>query len=86
MREPKSGDVYDVIKRFATKGTNESDLSPYEVGDTLELLEPTGQNPFTYNTPKDFWKVKCKHFQPPDNRSVWACIPEFISQGYIKLK
>ncbi len=76
----KSGDIYKVIKPFSTLAAVE-----YEIGDTLKLIEPTGQTPFKLIADGDVnWFVKCKHFSPPIAESVWSCIQHSINIGLIE--
>jgi hypothetical protein len=58
----------------------------YTKGDILELIEPTGQNPFNAKMDEDHnWTVKCKHFSPPDNRAIWCNLRYAVDRGYILL-
>ena len=84
-RTPQPGDVYVVCKPFETLGTFNAGLDGYEPGDTLTIFEPTGCNPFDQKEVHTHWVVKCKHFKPPQEESVWAWIPGFIREGFIKL-
>lgn len=78
---PQSGDIYVVRRKFyALSGC------VYDVGDILELIEPTGQAPFGYASGLCNWQVKCKNFQPPDKRAVWSAIWMLIDNRMIELK
>jgi hypothetical protein len=74
----KSGDKLEVIKPFTTLAGKY-----YTSGMELELLEPTGQNPFSVDT-TSLWLVKCPFFQPPDKQSVWGCIEGAIQIGLLR--
>lgn len=76
---PEAGKVFEVVRPFSTvAGVS------YQVGDRLELIEPTGQNPFGWETHLPAWVVKCKHFSPPDNRSIWTAIWFMAERGDIR--
>jgi len=56
----------------------------YEEGDIIELIEPTGQAPFGYQSCLCNWIVKCKAFSPPQPQSIWSCIWLCVDYGYLK--
>lgn len=78
---PEAGKTFVVVESFSTMAG-----VSYEPGDTLELIEPTGQNPFGFRTHLPVWIVKCKHFSPPDQRSIWTSIWYMAERGMIKEK
>jgi len=53
----------------------------YVPGDTLVLLEPTGQAPFNSRSSLCNWVVKCKYYEPPSPRSIWSNIWMMIEEG-----
>lgn len=76
---PEAGKVFVIKRPFRTvAGVS------YERGDTLELIEPTGQDPFGYGRGMPAWVVKCKHFSPPDKRSIWTGIWLMADEGIIE--
>lgn len=56
----------------------------YQEGDILELVEPTGQAPFGYQSHLCNWTVKCKHFSPPQKESVWSAIWSMVDDGTLR--
>lgn len=78
----RPGDVYKVVKPFMTKAGR-----LYGVGDTLELIEPTGQKPFGIRALDGInWVVKCRYFSPPADESVWSCVQLMINAGMLEKK
>lgn len=73
----KAGDKLRYTRTVYTVG-NKS----YQVGDMMELLERTDENPhgFVEHDGKN-WAVKCKHFP----RSIWSSIPYAVKQGWLEL-
>jgi len=69
MITPKPGDVFVLTKRVVTDAGKE-----YHPGDEFTLIELTDDNPFGYLSPLGNWRVKCKFFEPPDDRSIWSSI------------
>ncbi len=80
---PKPGDVYIVAIEAETQGTMKDDLEPYNAGDRLILLEPTGLAPFGHQSSICNWLVECKHFKPPQDEAVWSNIWHMIEIGAI---
>lgn len=76
---PEPGKIYEVVKPFRTMAGVD-----YKVGDHLELIEPTGRNPFGFQSKLCNWVVKCKHFSPPDDQTVWSGIYIMIENGTIR--
>jgi hypothetical protein len=81
---PKPGDVYIIVVPADTLGTQKKDLEPYDIGDRLVLLEPTGLVPFNSKSSICNWLVKCKHFCPPQDEAVWSNIWMMIEHGMIR--
>jgi hypothetical protein len=77
-RIPQSGDVFVVQRPFSTLAG-----AAYEPGDKLMLVEPTGDAPFKFESRVTNWRVKCKHFEPPQPESVWSGIWNMIEEGTI---
>lgn len=76
---PKPGDKYKVICEFwAASGKH------YDYGDVLELVEPTGQAPFNFQSAICNWIVKCPHFTPPAKECVWSSIWMLIEHRMIE--
>jgi hypothetical protein len=76
---PQSGDVYEVIRAFSTlAGVS------YDLGDHMELIEPTGQSPYGHQSKICNWVVKCKYWTPPQPQTVWSMIWYLIDQGFIR--
>lgn len=82
MMSLKSGDRLEVVRPFITLAN-----VIYGKGDILELIEPTGQDPFGhgnyFNNPHN-WVVKCKAFSPPSPCSVWGGIYQLVELGMIR--
>lgn len=78
---PASGKTFEVVTPFYTAAGKS-----YEIGDILELIEPTGQNPYGWTTHLPAWVVKCKYFSPPDQKSIWTSIWFMAERGMIKEK
>ena len=78
----KSGDRLEVVKPFITLAN-----VVYVKGDILELIEPTGLDPWgnggAFTVPYA-WVVKCKAWAPPRSESVWYGIYQCIEEGLIK--
>jgi hypothetical protein len=85
MRQPVTGDVYVVVKPFATLGTRCDELDPYFIGDTLKLVGTTELNPFGRNTGTN-WIVECKHYKSPQPEATWAWIHKYLERGQIVLR
>lgn len=76
---PEAGKIFEVVRPFNTiAGVS------YQAGDTLELIEPTGQNPFGVKTYLPAWVVKCKFYSPPDKRTIWTSIWYMAERGDIR--
>jgi len=62
-------------------------ISSYIVGDTIYLVEPTGQDPHGYRGTDPladrgvFWKVKSKH-----GLSVWTRVQLLLENGILEVK
>lgn len=69
----KSGDKLEVVWPFHTRGTlrHFGRSKRYEKGHIIEVLEPTGHDPWGYDDPGGRWVVKCPYFSPPQNESIW---------------
>jgi hypothetical protein len=57
----------------------------YDVGDILELLEPTELTPHDAFMPPHNWLVKCKHWEPPQPESVWSNIYWMVVRGVLRV-
>lgn len=88
----KAGQIYVVRELLVTRAG-----ATYIKGDELHVIEPTGQDPhrewekITKHMGLDpkyaiNWMVKCKFWQPPDPRSIWATLPGCIVRGLVYLK
>jgi hypothetical protein len=82
MRQLQAGDTLVVIQPFKTLGTQGDGLEGYVPGDQLTLVERTEENPFQHSSDQR-WKVKCKHYEPPQPEAVWCYIPTFVAKGML---
>jgi len=76
------GDVFEFI--LSVRGGSGTIYLP---GETLTLLERTGQDPFKQGAEmkNEFnWLVKCKRYSPPAPEAVWATIESMFERGLIK--
>jgi hypothetical protein len=92
---PKAGDIYIVTAPFQTFGTQyleQSQISEifiadseegYVAGDKLILHEPTGLDPFGFQSQISNWIIECKYFKPPQDESVWSGIWLMIERKLI---
>jgi hypothetical protein len=82
MIELKSGDRLGVVRPFITLSN-----VMYVKGDILELIEPTGLDPWSnggeFDAPHG-WIVKCKAWCPPQSESIWYGINHCIEVGLLK--
>lgn len=77
----KSGDILVVKHPILTLADK-----VYNVGDELQLIEPTGMAPFGFKSNLCNWVVKCPYFSPPDDRSVWGGIWMLVERGWLEVK
>ncbi len=81
MKLPKPGSILLVVQPFHTlAGVS------YEKGDRLELIEPTGQAPFGFESNLGNWIVKCRYFTPPDPHSIWSGIWLMLEAGLVVIE
>jgi len=79
-RKPRVGDIYKITQTFWTLAHRR-----YAYGDLLELIRPTELSPFGHKSEDGNWIVRCKNFQPPDDRSVWSMIQWLIANDHVVL-
>lgn len=76
---PQPGDVYVIQVEFETLST-----ARYSPGDRITLIEPTNEAPFKFHSRISNWKVKCPHFDPPNDQAIWSGVWDMIEQGSIR--
>lgn len=78
MHIPQPGDIY----RFTIPTDTLAGVS-YDIGDRLELIEQTEQDPYGRKGKLCNWIVKCKHFTPPAEETTWSMIWYLIEHELI---